>query len=80
MTYTGGTILNASSYSSGDQGELSWSLMLYDGATFGLDGSDQLLGFDANGGGQFSIPEPGTTALLATGGVLVLLRRRRVKL
>ena len=81
VTYTGGTILDASPYDSGDQGEFSWSLMLYDGDTFGLDGSSQLLGFDANGTGQFNIvPEPGTVALVAMGGLALLVRRRRARL
>lgn len=30
--------------------------------------------------GAVAVPEPGTLALLAAGGVLTLLRRRRVKL
>ena len=79
VKYTGGTILAASPYKVDDRGEFSWSLLLYDGATFGLDGSSQLLGFDANGVGQFNItvPEPAAMSLLALGAVAVLRRRKK---
>jgi len=78
VTYTGGTILDASPYKAGDQGEFSWSLLLYDGATFGLDGSSQLLGFDANGVGQFNIvPEPAAMSLLGLGALALIRRRKR---